>query len=137
MKKIVVALLVLAAVFGMTSCNMIMGIFKPYLGTWECIDKVDKDILTLTQDTFELSFQTKEDNLWVNTAATKGSLEVDGGTAKLTFIYQREADESGNWNEWEKMPEEEKESFAWAVEGDTLTLTDVEGGEIVFTWVGY
>ncbi len=139
MKKFIVALVVLIAVFGMTSCSLVNGLFYPYIGTWENADDGGKITIILEKDSYEMIMQYEDaDGSFVNYSAVRGELVVESDTMIMYTDEYREADDDGvfpdEWTEAEglmALPQ----TGTWVVEGDTLTFTDTDSEDIVFTEV--
>lgn len=144
MKKLFIALLLLVAVLGMSSCDLLGGLFYPYIGTWvyENTASDSKVILTLEKEAFEVIIQMQDSDEWVDYMAQKGTVTVEQDTMIITVTHVKMVDIDYSTGEISALPEEWTEADGlvaapsigtWAVDGDELTLTDDDGNITVYT----
>ncbi len=134
MKKIVFALLVLVAVVGMTSCNIIptVGFLD---GKWECrVSDNYKIVIKIEDGKYDWTDYDLLVGSWVPDENHKGTIELVGGDFIITTAKQeREYDSANNsWGAWSDFPTAENPNMSFKVikRGEYMVLEN--GGLVAF-----
>ena len=149
MKKIIITVLIIAAVFSFASCDLLGGgwFLPQYIGTWAAEETLTspfemtmKTTYTLAREEWESIIQIKgDDDIWYDFFAYRGTLTAEGATLTMALTHEKIADSEtmiiAADTPWTEVPEADAGTpgtSSWAVSGDELTLTtasDTEGGD--------
>ena len=145
MKKIIITAVLLLMIFSISACDVMFGMFQPdYAGVWSLTQTSDfadtKIMYEFSRSEYQYTMYFVVDDVLIDLTTIKGLASgTDTGITMTPVKYKEiELAELGETTfenlEWTDFPEDtDSQTMTWAIDGQTLTLTDADGNAIVLT----